>query len=188
MGVVHPACIDFSEDDVLRLLHKAFQKVRAGCVHHGLRLFLCFWSIYISRVSTIADPIRSSKYHLDPYYFWYMTGISPFPQGLLPARASTFGDWTCSRLWPSDNLSIVVRCNIAIKSRSIHCTLIAFSVKSMRSLATTLNIIVHFNTAIRLKFVRCANDFWTGVCLLLKYNPQLCKVLHSKVLYPCIII
>ena len=53
------------------------------------------------------------------------------------------------------SLSIIVRCNTAIKPESVHSALVACSVKYVHLLAITLNIAIRCNTTIRLESVRC---------------------------------
>ena len=69
---------------------------------------------------------------------------------------STFGDWACDRLRPSDNPCIVVRCNRAIKLESVHYALVAYGIKYIRLLVTTLSFVIHCNTVIRPESVRYA--------------------------------
>ena len=92
MGVVHRTRIGFSKDDVVWLWRVAYWGLGASCVHHGLRWFLRFLCICVSRTSATPDLLRSPKYHQDLSSFRYMAGVSPYPRGNPPTWASNFGD------------------------------------------------------------------------------------------------
>ena len=79
----------------------------------------------------------------------------PLPCKVSPVWAGTFCYWSFARLWSSGNPLLAIRCNIAIKLESVHCTLVSYELLSVCQLVTTLGIAVHCNVEIRPESVRC---------------------------------
>ena len=77
MGVVHPTRIGFGKDYVVWLRLMAHRELGASCVLYGLRWFLYFSCLSVSRTPATPNLVRSLKYHLDLSSFRYMAGISP---------------------------------------------------------------------------------------------------------------
>ena len=109
-------------------------------MHHGLRGFLCFLCISVSRASAIPNLMRSLKYHPDLSSFRYMAGVSPSLRVFHMHGLALLAVGPVSACGLAITLSIVVYCNTTIKMESVWCTLKACGIKYVRLLAETFGI------------------------------------------------
>ena len=117
-------------------------------MHYGLRWFLCFSCISISRT----QPLPASRGPPNIIFTYFLSSIwLAFPPNLgvfcLP-RPTLLASGFVFAYGLVTPLGIAVCCNIVIRLKSVHCVLIACSVKYVRLLATTLGIVVHCNTTV----------------------------------------
>ena len=129
----------------------------AGGVNHNLRWFLRLLWVSVLCALTIPDLMRGPLNIILTFFLLSVWLVFPpnlgafFLHGqelLVIGLMFTYGLTT--------TFGIVVRCNTTIRPESVHCTLVAFSVKYVCLLMTTLNVVVLCNTSIRSESIRCA--------------------------------
>ena len=150
MGVMHPTGVYYGKDDVIWLWRVAYWEFGKNCVHHGLRWLLYFSCIYASCLPATLDLARSPEYHLNSSSFMYMVGVSPSFGVFCLYGLALFATGLVSTCSLVTTLDISVYSKIAIRPEFVRYALVAYRVKCVYPLETTLNIVVRYNIAIKL--------------------------------------